>query len=306
MQHTAAGDIQSTTGRAGEILLLGLFCLLWSSAFAPAKIALVDCPPLLLLALRFLLAAPLCLLLGRLRGEGALPSVRAVAPLVLLGLLNNAVYLGLSWSGMRTVSSGFAAVLISANPLLTAAIAGPVLGERMTPAKAGGLLLGLAGVVLVLRSRLGGGLEDGAGTLLVIGGLFSLVAGTIAYKRLAPRAIGPWTGNGIQLLAAGLALLPVALAIEDMAAVRPTLPLLLTLLWMILGVSVGGYYLWFRILDRNSATAASSLHFLMPPLGLGFGWLIVGESVPAGDLVGILPIAAGIALVTRPGRTARP
>lgn len=306
MQHTAAGDIQSTTGRAGEILLLGLFCLLWSSAFAPAKIALVDCPPLLLLALRFLLAAPLCLLLGRLRGEGALPSFRAVAPLVLLGLLNNAVYLGLSWSGMRTVSSGFAAVLISANPLLTAAIAGPVLGERMTPAKAGGLLLGLAGVALVLRSRLGGGLEDGAGTLLVIGGLFSLVAGTIAYKRLAPRAIGPWTGNGIQLLAAGLALLPVALAIEDMAAVRPTLPLLLTLLWMILGVSVGGYYLWFRILDRNSATAASSLHFLMPPLGLGFGWLIVGESVPAGDLVGILPIASGIALVTRPGRTARP
>ncbi|MFZ2872534.1 DMT family transporter [Zavarzinia sp.] len=306
MPHTAASESPSPSGRAGEILLLGLFCLLWSSAFAPAKIALVDCPPLLLLAVRFLAAAGLCLWLGRLRGEGALPGGRAMAALVLLGLLNNAIYLGLSWSGMRTVSSGFAAVLISANPLLTAAIAGPVLGERMTWGKATGLLLGLAGVALVLRSRLGDGLEDGAGTLLVVGGLLSLVAGTIAFKRLAPKTVGPWTGNGIQLLGAGLALLPVALMIEDAGAIRPTLPLVLTLLWMVFGVSVGGYYLWFRILDRNSATAASSLHFLMPPLGLGFGWLIAGEGVPAGDLIGILPITLGIALVTRQARNARP
>lgn len=306
MDSLAVPSLDRKPGRTGEVLLLGLFCLLWSSAFAPAKIALVDCPPLLLLAVRFLAAGALCLVLGHRRGEGGWPEGRALAVLVLLGLLNNAIYLGLSWSGMRTVSSGFAAVLISANPLLTAAIAGPVLGERLTWAKAGGLLLGLAGVALVLRSRLGGGLEAGGGTLLVAGGLVSLVAGTIAYKRLAPRGVGPWTGNGVQLLAAGLALAPVALTIEDVAAVRPTLPLALTLLWMVLGVSVGGYYLWFRILARRSATAASSLHFLMPPLGLGFGWLIAGESVPAGDLIGILPIAAGIALVTRPGRIARP
>ncbi|WP_207779411.1 DMT family transporter [Zavarzinia aquatilis] len=294
------------SGPAGELLLLGLFCLIWSSAFAPAKIALVDCPPLLLLATRFLAAGLLCLALGRWRGEGAWPDGRALATLILLGLLNNAIYLGLSWSGMQTVSSGFTAVLISANPLLTAAIAGPVLGERMTLAKAGGLLLGLVGVTLVVRSRLGGGMEAGPGTLLVAGGLISLVAGTIAYKRLAPQGVGPWTGNGFQLLAGGLALMPVALTVEDAGSVRLTLPLVLTYLWMVLGVSVGGYFLWFRILARRSATAASSLHFLMPPLGLGFGWLIAGESVPAGDLIGILPIAAGIALVTRPGRRALP
>ncbi|MDD3445088.1 MAG: DMT family transporter [Zavarzinia sp.] len=286
----------------GEIPLIVLFCLLWSSAFAPAKVALADAPPLFLLWVRFLIAGLACIAIGRWRGEGALPRGRDLAALGLLGLLNNGIYLGLSWSGMTTVSSGFAAVLISANPLLTAVLAGPLLGERLNARKVTGLLLGLAGVGLVLRSRLHGEAEDLAGTLLVLGGLLSLVAGTVLYKRLAPRGVGPWTGNGLQALAAGIALLPASFLIEDMGAVHMTPAVLLSLGWMIFGVSIGGYMLWFRILARRSATAASSLHFLMPPLGLGFGWLLAGEAVPLLDLAGILPIAAGIALVTRAPR----
>lgn len=296
-----AASPHGTIGRR-EILLVVLFCLLWSSAFAPAKLAVADAPPLLLLAGRFAVAGLLCLGLARWRGEGGLPGWRDMAAFALLGLFNNAIYLGLSWSGMTLVSSGFAAVLISANPLLTALAAGPVLGERMTGRKMLGLLSGLAGVALVLRSRLGTGAEDAGGTLLVLGGLLSLVTGTILYKRLAPRGTGPWTGNGLQALAAGLALFPASLLIEDWSGARLTETVILAQAWMVLGVSVGGYMLWFRLLARHSATAASSLHFLMPPLGLGFGWLLAGESVPALDLLGILPIAIGIALVTRPAR----
>ncbi|RJF87750.1 DMT family transporter [Oleomonas cavernae] len=284
-----------------EILLVGLFCLLWSSAFAPAKIALSDCPPLILLAVRFLVAGVICLGLARRFGEAGGATWRQIGALGLLGLFNNAIYLGFSWVGMTTVSSGFAAVLISANPLLTALVAVPVLGERLTTRKIAGLVLGLIGVGIVLRSRLGGGIEDAGGTLLLLGGLISLVTGTVLYKRLAP-PVGPWTGNGIQLLAAGLALLPLALGFEDLGHIRYTLPMLASMAWMVLGVSVGGYFLWFKILARRSATAASSLHFLMPPLGLAFGWVIVGEGVPLLDLIGIAPIAAGIALVTRAPR----
>lgn len=291
-----------TRTRGGEIALVALFCLLWSSAFAPAKIAIADAPPLFLLWLRFLAAGALCLVIAWRAGEGRLPRGRDLLVFGLLGLLNNGIYLGLSWSGMATVSSGFAAVLISANPLLTAIAAGPLLGERLGPRKVLGLLLGLAGVAIVLRSRLGGGLEDPAGTLMVAGGLLSLVAGTVLYKRLAPASVGPWTGNGLQALSAGIALLPVSLLIEDMATIRVTPSLVLSLGWMIFGVSIGGYMLWFRLLARHSATVASSLHFLMPPLGLGFGWILAGEAVPALDLLGIVPIALGIALVTRPAR----
>ncbi|MCP6151531.1 DMT family transporter, partial [Klebsiella pneumoniae] len=78
---------------------------------------------------------------------------------VLAGLLNNGLYLGLSFTGMTQVSSGFTAVIISANPLLTALLAGPVLGERLNRRKALGLVLGFIGVVVVLRSRIGGGHE---------------------------------------------------------------------------------------------------------------------------------------------------
>ena len=254
---------------------IAAFCFLWSSAFAAAKIAVRDCPPLTLLTIRFLIA-------------GAL----------MLGVLNNALYLGLSWSGMTTVSSAFTAVLISTNPLLIGVLAGPVLGERLSWRKLLGLCMGLAGVALVLRSRLSGMQEDLHGTLLVTGGLVALVAGTLLYKRLKP-ASGLWTSTGIQSLAGAVALLPFALYSESIGDARFTASLFWSMAYMIVAVSMGGYYLWFMILGRASATTASALHFLMPPLGLLFGWLVLREPVSWLDLLGIVPIAFGIWLATR-------
>ncbi|OYX88571.1 MAG: EamA family transporter [Azorhizobium sp. 32-67-21] len=278
--------------------LVGLFCLLWSSAFAVGKIALADCPPLLLLSLRFLLAGLLllgaCALAGRMKGL----TRRDWTALILAGLLNNALYLGLSFSGMATVSSAFTAVIISANPLLTALVAGPVLGERLTLRKMAGLLLGFAGVIIVLRSRLAGGHEGLTGTLFVLAGLVALTAGTLTYKKFGT-SVDLFQASGIQCLAGGLALLPVALLTESVAAIHLTPSFLGSFAYMVLGVSVGGYTLWYFILNRSSATDATALHFLMPPLGLLFGWAQLGEPVPLLDIAGIVPIAAGIWLVTR-------
>ncbi len=277
---------------------IAAFCLLWSSAFAAAKIAVRDCPPLTLLTIRFLIAGALMLALAAASGRWKLPAGRDLASLVLLGVLNNSLYLGLSWSGMTTVSSAFTAVLISTNPLLIGVLAGPVLGERLGWRKLAGLCLGLAGVALVLRSRLSGMQEDLHGTLLVTGGLVALVAGTLLYKRLKPSS-GLWTSTGIQSLAGAVALLPFALANESLGDARMTASLFWSMAYMIVAVSMGGYYLWFMILGRASATSASALHFLMPPLGLLFGWLVLGEAVSWLDLLGIVPIAFGIWLATR-------
>ena len=145
--RAAAPRLNATPG------LIALFCILWSSAFAAGKVAVADCPPLTLLAVRFLLAGTIlllaCVLLGRFK---RLPP-REWAALALAGTLNNALYLGLSFSGLATVSSAFTAVIISANPLLTALVAGPILGERLTVRKGIGLVLGFLGVIIVLRSR---------------------------------------------------------------------------------------------------------------------------------------------------------
>jgi len=277
---------------------IALFCVLWSSAFAAAKIAVQDCPPLILLTTRFLVAGVLMMGVAAVtHGFGRL-TWRDFWCLALLGVFNNALYLGLSWLGMTTLSSAFVAVLISTNPLLTGLLAGPVLGERLGWRQFAGLFLGLIGVVLVLRSRLTGMSEDLHGTLIVAGGLLSLVAGTLLYKRLAPRA-GIWTTTGVQALAGAAALLPFALHYESLAQVNLTASLFWSMAYTIVAVSMGGYALWMAILSRTSATSASALHFLMPPLGLLFGWAVLGEHVSWLDMAGIVPIGLGIWLATR-------
>ena len=195
---------------------------------------------------------------------------RTIASWAILGVFNSALYLGLSYTGMQTVSSAFTAVLISANPLLTALIAGPVLGERLSPLKLGGLLLGMLGVAIVLRSRLSGGLEDWRGTLLVLAGLVALVAGTILFKKMKPGG-DLWTGTAIQSLSAGILLLPIALATESLGDIRLTAALVGGWSYLVIAASIGGYLLWFRLLQTKTATEATSLHFLLPPLGLAFG-----------------------------------
>lgn len=281
-----------------DLALIALFCLIWSSAFAAGKFALPYSPPLILITSRFLAAGILLIGLAALAGRLQWPDRRTAASWTVLGILNSALYLGLSYTGMETVSSAFTAVLISSNPLLTALVASVVLGERLSPLKVGGLLLGMVGVAIVLRSRLSGGAEDWHGTVLVLGGLVALVAGTILFKKLKP-AGDLWTGTAIQSLAAGLLLIPVALAMENLDEVHVTPALIGGWIYLVVAASIGGYLLWFRLLQTKTATEASSLHFLLPPLGLFFGWLIFREPVSWIDCLGIVPIAIGIAMVTR-------
>jgi drug/metabolite transporter (DMT)-like permease len=279
-------------------LMVAAFCLLWAGAFPAAKIAIADCPPLLLLTIRFLVAGLLMLGAVWLRGTAWNLSRRDTVVFAVLGVANQAAYLGIGYVGMQTISSGLSALIISANPILTAALATVLLRERMTWRKATGLLLGIGGVAFVVESRIAGGTEQAFGIALTVVALLSLVAGTILFKVLAPKG-DLWTGNGVQSLAAGLALLPFSLGFENVSDIKPTWSLLATLAFMTLLVSVFAFLLWFHLLNKVGATAASSYHFLMPPLGMLFGWMLLGEHVAPTDLIGIAPVAFGIYLVTR-------
>lgn len=280
------------------------FCLLWSSAFAVAKLALADCPPLLLLAIRFVTAGAIMVGAAALTGSNWRLSRRDAAIFAALGIANQAVYLGIGYVGLRTVSSGLSALIISANPVLTAVLAAAFLGERMTWRKAAGLLLGLGGVAVVVQGRLAAGADQAIGIAFTVAALVSLVSGTILFKRLAP-AGGLWVGNGVQSLAAGLAVLPFAATFESAGDIVPSWRLLAALAYLTLVVSVFAYVLWFHLLTVSGATAASSYHFVMPPLGMLFGWLLLGEHIAFTDLAGIVPVAIGIWLVTRPAPAGR-
>lgn len=280
-------------------VMIGVFCLLWSLAFSVAKIAIVDCPPLILLTVRFLIAGGIVLAAAPVVSGWPRLSMRDVAVFSALGIANQAAYLGLSYVGMRTVSSGLTALIISANPVLTAIIAALVLRERMTWNKVLGLLLGLGGVAFIVQSRISSGVEHWEGIGFVLAALVCLVAGTILFKLLAPTG-DLWVGNGVQSLAAGIALAPFALATEHLQDIVPTWRLLSAFAYLIVGVSLIAYLLWFRVLRLFGATAATSYYFLMPPLGMLFGWLLLGEPIEVADMLGIVPVAFGIYLVTRP------
>ncbi len=273
-----------------------LFCLSWCSAYPTAKLAIGVSPPMLFLGIRFLLAAGLLMAWAAIRGEfrGPVPWVA----LAVLGLLNQAGYQGLFWEAMRTDSAGMAVVVGSLVPIMTAACAGPLLGERLTWSKIAGLLLGLSGAVFVVRNRLEMG-EDPGGTIYLVAGLVAMTAGTILFKKLAPASSLAVT-VGVQQLAAGAALLLVGLATEDPTRIALDATYGLTLAWFVLVVSVGAMLLWFLLLRSGTATAATSLHFLMPPLGLLMTWAVLGETLHPSDLLGIVPVALGIWLATRP------
>jgi drug/metabolite transporter (DMT)-like permease len=164
------------------------------------------------------------------------------------------------------------------------------------------LLLGMAGVGFIVWHRMEVGTDSLHGILYTLASLASIVVGTILFKLLAPKG-SLWIGNGIQNLAAGIVLAPIALTFADVSDIVPSERLAFAFGFLVLGTSIFAYYLWFYLLKVCGATAASAYHFLMPPLGMLFAWLVLGEHVAFRDMLGIVPVALGIYLVTRPAKT---
>jgi drug/metabolite transporter (DMT)-like permease len=295
-----ASSVAVTRARFNPLpVYIGLFCLLWSFAFVAGKVGVTDCPPLILLTARSLLAGILILGISALRGEALSLSWRDAAVFAILGVANNALYLGFGYTGLQTVSAGVGGLIVSANPVFTAVLAAAFLGEALTWRKVAGLLLGVAGVCFIVWHRMAVGSDDWHGIQFTLASLASIVLGTILFKVLAPKG-SLWVGNGVQNLAAGIVLLPVAFTFADVGDIVPSTRLLGAFAFLVLGGSILAYLLWFHLLKVCGATAASAYHFLMPPLSVVFAWMVLGEHVDVRDLMGIVPVAAGIYLVTRP------
>lgn len=274
------------------------FVLIWTSAFPAAKIGLIDSPPLLFLALRFLLAGGVMLAWAYWRRTLRKLSLKEWGILGALGLLNHALYLGLSWTGMGSLSSGLSTILISANPIVVAVLSSFVLREPLTRQKIMGLALGFLGVAFIVRNRIGSSIDSLEGFLLVLAALFTLAFGTVLYKKW-PVKTDIVTGTGFQIILSGVMLLPVAFWFEDLSAISLTPSFVGAYLWLVVVVSIAGYQLWFNLLERGSASAASVWFFLTPPLGLIAGAWLLNEPLNWIDFIGIVPVILGIVMVTR-------
>jgi drug/metabolite transporter (DMT)-like permease len=162
-----------------------------------------------------------------------------------------------------------------------------------------GLALGVVGVGFILRHRIVAGTDAWLDMLWPLAALVALSGGAILFKRIG-LAGGGFGGLAVQLAAAALFLAGPAWGLEGgLAAVEPVAEFWFSLAYQVVLASVIAYAIWFHLLRVSTATAASAWHFLIPPLGVLFGWLIMDEQVMWADFAGIVPVAAGIWLVTR-------
>jgi drug/metabolite transporter (DMT)-like permease len=296
VNHPASSSAPAVSAWRYTALAL-VFTFFWSAAFVAVKIGLRDAPPFFLMSSRFLVAGGVLLVLAAAQGRPIPRSLAAWRPAVVLGLLNYALYLGLTALALRHLSAGMGAVLASTNPLMLALAAPWCLGERLTVWKAVGMLTSFGGVVWVMASRLGDQNRPSAMALVLLS-IACLVAGTILFKRMedVPDLL---VLNAGQLVAAGVALAVPSLLWEPLGEVRLTASFLAVQAFLIAGVSWLAMMAWFWLLSHGDATRASAWFFLNPILGLLLGALVLGEPLRPEDLAGGVAVALGIYVVQR-------
>jgi len=292
----------SRTQRAGLAGAPAVFVLLWSTGFVGAKYGLPYAEPFTFLAIRLLIAGALLAALSVLTRSPAPRSGTQWGRSALTGLLLHAGYLGgVFWAIAHGFPAGVSAVVVSLQPVLVAALANRVIGERLAPVQWVGLVLGVAGVVLVLAPGLlaAAGLPvAGLGACLV-----ALAAGTLGtlHQKRHGDGIPLLGGTAVQYAAAGAMLLLAALVTEDLH-VRWTGQFVAAMTWLVLALSLGAVLLLLVLLRRGSASGVSSLFYLVPPATAVEAYLLFDETLAAVSLLGIVVATVGVALVLRPPR----
>lgn len=295
--------MRSANARAASVGLatpLAVFyVVLWASAYVPSKIGATAVPPFWFLVARFLTAgavmAAIAVALRRpFPGRWSQWLVYAA-----LGVLGNAAYLGLTYTALsRGLGAGIGSIVASTNPLILAVVAPRLLGEPLSWRKVLGLALGFGGVLVVVLARTGTESARPAEVGMALIGVSSNVASTILFKR-ARGSTDLLAINTIQLVAAGLALIPVALLLEASPVFEINPAVVASFVYLVAVLSVGASLLWFWLLSRGAASRVSAFYFLTPIFGLAFGALLLGERVTPGDAVGLVAVALGILLVQR-------
>lgn len=291
-------------GFDGIAVAMGVgFALIWSSAFTSAKFALSEAPPFLFLGTRFAVAG-LGMVLGAWMLGQRLPRSGRVWRLVLVfGLCQNALYLGLNFVGMTMVPAGLAAIIASALPLMVAALSRVFLAERLPWLGVLGLLTGFGGVVLIMAGRVADGVEP-LGIALCVAGALALSVATLVVRGVSAGE-GLTMVVGLQMLVGAAALMPLGLLLEDPASVRYSPQLAAAFAYIVLLPGVAATLIWFALVNRIGATEASAFHLLNPGFGVAIAAVLLGEPLTATDLAGVAIVTAAIAAVQWSRRRAR-
>ena len=302
MSGGAARDAPSSAGHTGLVRAMPwVFVIVWSTGFVVARFGMPYAPPLTFLSLRYALSLA-CFCVWVLASRAAWPSARMQwLHLSVVGVLIQAGYLGGVWAAVKHgIGAGTVALLVGLQPVLTA------IWMSTQAAKTGkaqvsvtqwiGLVLGLAGLVLVVWRKLGGGEVTPWNLALATLALVSITTGTL-YQKYFVAPCDVRTASAIQLTAALVVSLPLALLESEAIVWHPHM--IGALAWSVGVLTLGGSSLLYLLLQRGAATAVTSLMYLVPPCTALMAWGLFGELFTGTMLLGMLLTASGVALVVR-------
>jgi len=271
-----------------------LFVVLWSTGFVGARLGLPHAQPLTFLLLRYALVL-LCMVLMAVLTRAPWPlRWRDWLHIGMAGLLVHGVYLGGVFIAIaQGLPAGVASLVVSVQPLLTAVLAARLFGAPVGARQWVGLVLGLAGVALVVWGKLGAGFGLSALLPAVIA-LFGMTAGTLYQKQFCPSF--DWrTGAVAQFLPAALVTLLCAWWFEQFR-VEWTGSLVFALGWLVLVLSIGAISLLNWLIRYRSAVNVARLFYLVPPCTALFAWLLFGDTLTGVALAGMVVAVCGVYL----------
>ncbi|MDT1064412.1 DMT family transporter [Paracoccus sp. CPCC 101403] len=271
------------------------FALMWASAFTTTRMIVTAAPPLTALVIRFALSAVVALPLAIAMGQNLRLSRAEWRTVIIFGICQNTLYLGLNWIAMQHVEASAAAIIASMMPLIVAFFGWLIYGERLRPAAVVGLVAGAAGVTLIMGVRLQHGL-DIPGTILCLLAVVALTVATLA-ARGAGGSRNMMTIVAMQMAVGALTLAIPAAILEWGRPVQWSGQLVWAFIYTVLAPGIGATWIWFLLVARVGAVRAATFHFLSPIFGVGIAALLLGERFGASDVIGALVVAAGILMV---------
>ncbi len=279
-------------------LIPATFVVLWATGFIGARYAMPWAEPFTFLGARFIVAAGLFVVLMALLGARKATRREALRAAV-AGVLMHGVYLGgVFWAIHEGMPAGLSALIVGLQPLITAVMAGELLGEKILPRHWLGLATGFAGVVVVLWPKLG---EIGSGITLatLFASLVSVVgmsAGTVWQKRFSSGG-DLVTGTFWQYVGGAAVVVPAAFLFET-REVTVNGELVFALAWLVLVLSVGAIFLLMVMIRDGEMAKVGSLFYLVPAVTAVMAWALFSERLDPVQIVGMAITTFGVALAT--------
>ena len=285
-----------------------VFVLIWSTGFIVARYGMPYAPPFSFLLVRYLLSI-VCFLVWIGLARVSWPRERTQwLHLAVTGVLMHAGYLGGVWAAVKAgMGSGLSSLIVGFQPVLTAIWLSWSLRSSgqpgVTPRQWAGLLLGFAGLMMVVWRKLTlGSAMDHVTPLnmaFAIGAMFSITIGTLYQKRFV-QPCDVRSANTVQLLAAFVVTLPLAWAEPEI--IQWNAESIGAMAWAVLGLTLGGSSLLYTLIQRGAAASVTSLMYMVPPTTAMIAWVLFGETITAATIAGTALTALGVSLVVRPAR----